>query len=216
MKLDADLIRKLSGDVSLDSSTLDSAEQYCLRLLEENRKINLVSRSGDVASEIQRQFYLSVAVLHMITDEPGSRWLDIGSGGGFPAIPLAILRPDNTFDLVESVSKKSFCLQRIKDRLALTNVHIINDRVEHWLDQSESDTDRRYDYVTIKAVADWPDTFAWAQRVLRKNSVLITYKPPGDLPDLSTMNQSFQLTDTKSIASFLPEVKTQIIMFKKQ
>ncbi|HUU45325.1 MAG TPA: 16S rRNA (guanine(527)-N(7))-methyltransferase RsmG [Acidobacteriota bacterium] len=216
MKLSADLIAKLIGEEAVDVTALSAAEQYCDLIAEANRKINLVSRAGDVATEIARQFALSVAVIPKLPDTGPLHWLDIGSGGGFPAIPIAIFRPRDSFDLIESVAKKAFFLERASERLGLVNLRVINQRAEEFLRKPISDTSR-YNILSLKAVAGWKEAFAWANSALAPGGTLITFKPPESDPgELQAVpKQSFELIETFCITGLVPGVTTRIMMFRK-
>jgi 16S rRNA (guanine(527)-N(7))-methyltransferase RsmG len=127
------------------------------RLLEEllswNEKMNLVSvRSADEV--LWRHFADSLAVLPLIgklSPDAGLAVADIGTGAGFPGIPLKIVRPDISLTLVESITKKTAFLEHIVKTLALPAVRIVNDRAEK-LGQ-DTDFRERYDIVLSRAVA---------------------------------------------------------------
>ena len=176
VKLPADLIMRIAGMRSVDEAMIRTGEQFCERLIEANEKINLVSRAGDIGAEIERQFLLSLALLSRLPRRQTLRWLDIGSGGGFPAIPIAIFRPYDSFHLVESVAKKAFFLERTARALDLRNVRVINDRAEQYLASDRIPRDR-YNWLSIKAVAGLKEAFAWGEAALVHRGTLVTFKP---------------------------------------
>jgi len=98
-------------------------------LLERNQQINLTS--AKTAEEIWQRHIDESLLLTTYIEKSGDRIVDIGSGGGFPAIPLAILFPKKLFTLIESVSKKANFLKDCSEHLGLKNITVINDRVEN-------------------------------------------------------------------------------------
>jgi 16S rRNA (guanine527-N7)-methyltransferase len=211
----ADTITKLVGQKRISRELTEALEQYRELVRTANSKINLVSRAGDTVAEIERQTLLSLALISRLPKKP-LRWLDIGSGGGFPAIPLAICRPDDSFDLIESISKKAFFLERTVAALNLSGVRILNDRAERYLAIENPDR-RRYDWLTIKAVGGWKDAFSWGAAALHPGGMLATFKPMDNDPDVAARNNSysFELVENYSIRNILPEVTARILLFKK-
>ncbi|MBD3297825.1 MAG: hypothetical protein GF341_04150, partial [candidate division Zixibacteria bacterium] len=135
-------------------------ERYCTSILNANHRINLISRRGDQPIEVTRQFLISVAALSVIPDGHHQWWLDIGSGGGFPAIPIAIFRPNIHFVLAESVAKKAYFLERTVEELGLHNISVVHRRVspEHHELHPESG---KFNWLSIKAVTDWDESLRW-------------------------------------------------------
>ena len=94
-----------------------------------NQKINVISRK-DMDHFHERHVLHSLAIAKMISFKKGDEVLDIGTGGGFPGIPLAILFPDAKFTLVDSIGKKIKVVEAIVNEIGLMNVKSINARVE--------------------------------------------------------------------------------------
>lgn len=130
-----------------DDLTLDQLKKYesLLELYSEwNAKINVISRKN------MDQFYCnhvlhSLAIAKLYSFEPGEEILDIGTGGGFPGIPLAIMFPETQFTLVDSILKKTKVVQGVKESLGLDNVTVIHDRFEN--------IHHQYDTIVSRAVA---------------------------------------------------------------
>lgn len=100
--------------------------------------------------------------------------LDIGSGGGFPAIPLAIMKPDWEFTLCESIKKKVSFLESLVKELNLNNVKIINTRVETL--HATSQHKNKYDLVTVRAVAKLSKLIKYSIPLLKPKGFLTAYK----------------------------------------
>lgn len=109
-----------------------------------NSKVNLISRK-DVDNLFTNHILHSLSIANIIRFKSSTRILDVGTGGGFPGIPLAIFFPDCNFRLIDSIGKKINVVKSICDELSLSNVNAINDRVENHND--------KYDFILSRAVA---------------------------------------------------------------
>lgn len=121
-----------------------------------NSKINVISRK-DIDALYEHHVLHSLAIAKVLRFSAGSSILDVGTGGGFPGIPLAILFPECKFTLVDSVGKKIKVASEIAKALGLTNVECIQERVE--------DEKRKFDFVVSRAVMPLPDLV----KLTRKN-----------------------------------------------
>lgn len=216
MKLPADLIAKVAHLESIDDYQLATVERFCDLLLRTNRQINLISRAGDVGREIERQLLLSLAVLPRLPIDRSLRWIDVGSGGGFPAIPLAIFRSGDRFDLVESVAKKSFFLERTSEALGLTNVAVLNCRIEELI-AKPTPRDSLYNWMSVKAVAGWLDNLHWGHDLLASDGHLVTYKPTGPSEDdlAAIESNGFELINMFSLEQVVADITTKVVILKK-
>jgi len=109
-----------------------------------NSKVNLISRK-DVDNLFTNHILHSLSIANIIRFKSSTRILDVGTGGGFPGIPLAIFFSDSNFTLIDSIGKKINVVKSICDELSLSNVNAINDRVENHND--------KYDFILSRAVA---------------------------------------------------------------
>ncbi|SDR92505.1 16S rRNA m(7)G-527 methyltransferase [Formosa sp. Hel1_31_208] len=144
-----------------------------------NLKINVVSRK-DIDELYLRHVLHSLGIAKVIRFKPESRILDVGTGGGFPGIPLAILHPDCQFHLVDSIAKKLKVVDEVIEGLGLTNVKTTHSRVE--------EIDEQFDFIVSRAVAVMPTFVHWVkgkiaktQRHELKNGIL--YLKGGDLSE---------------------------------
>ena len=113
-----------------------------------NEKINVISRN-DIDFLYERHVLHSLAIAKVINFQSGTRILDVGTGGGFPGIPLAILFPDCDFVLSDSIGKKIKVVQAVVHELGLSNVTTSNGRVES--------IKERFDFVISRAVTAFPN-----------------------------------------------------------
>ena len=105
----------------------------------------------------------SLAISKIIQFEPNTEIMDIGTGGGFPGIPLAIMNPETHFHLVDSIGKKLKVVEEIKNELNITNITTEHTRAETIKNQ--------YDFIISRAVTTLPEIFGWCQGKVKKNGV---------------------------------------------
>jgi len=144
-----------------------------------NAQINVISRK-DIESLYERHVLHSLAIAKFISFKPGAMVLDVGTGGGFPGIPLAILFPETTFHLVDSIGKKIKVVAEVAKALELQNVKASHIRAEQISD--------KYDFVVSRAVTRLSEFYPWVQHKFKKASVHaipngILYLKGGDLSE---------------------------------
>ena len=126
-----------------------------------NQKINVVSRK-DIDELYLRHVLHSLGIAKVVSFLPGASVLDVGTGGGFPGIPLAILFPETQFHLVDSIGKKIKVVEEVANGLGLDNVKTTNARVESITDQ--------YDFIVSRAVAQMETFVHWVKgRIAKEN-----------------------------------------------
>ena len=161
-----------------------------------NEQINVISRK-DLESFNERHLLHSLGIAKVIEFIPGSKILDIGTGGGFPGIPLAILFPEVQFTLVDSIGKKIKVVNEVAKTLDLNNVEGIHERAEKIKD--------KFDFVVSRAVTAMPQFLPWVNgKFLKenKNSIKngILYLKGGDLTEeMKTVKQPVTYYDLKKI-----------------
>lgn len=125
-----------------------------------NENINVISRK-DIDALYLKHVLHSLSIAAIADFRPGTRIVDIGTGGGFPGIPLAIFYPDTELLLVDSIGKKLKVVQAVVDTLNLKNVRILHSRIENI---GEKD----FDFAVSRAVAPLKDLWHWSKPLLRK------------------------------------------------
>ncbi|MFP4024151.1 MAG: 16S rRNA (guanine(527)-N(7))-methyltransferase RsmG [Thiohalospira sp.] len=126
-----------------------------------NKKINVISRK-DIDHLYERHVLHSLSIAKIINFLPETEILDVGTGGGFPGIPLAILFPDSYFHLVDSIAKKIKVVNEIASSLELKNVTSEQIRAEKLT--------YKYDFVISRAVTSLSVFYHWVKNIIKKNS----------------------------------------------
>jgi len=147
-------------------------------VVEKNKKLNLISKR-DVDSIVEKHVFLSAYISKYLPDKV-SKYLDIGTGGGFPGIPLAIMRPDLRGILVDSTAKKITAVQEFIDKLKLSNVIADNDRVES--EEFISRHSNSFDLIVSRATVPLIILFRYAIPLIKEKAYLLAMKG-GDLTD---------------------------------
>ncbi len=187
-----ELIKKYFPDLS--EKQLDQFSKLESIYKEWNAQINVVSRK-DIGELYLRHVLHSLGIVKIQKFNTGSSVLDVGTGGGFPGIPLAIMFPKTNFLLVDSIGKKLKVVKAVADELGLKNVNILHDRVEN--------VKEKFDFIVSRAVTNMPDFVGWVRKRIKKDSVHdrrngILYLKGGDLSE--------ELKDYKNVELFeLPD-----------
>jgi 16S rRNA (guanine527-N7)-methyltransferase len=125
-----------------------------------NEKINVISRK-DIDGLYEKHVLHSLSIAAMCNFADGANIIDLGCGGGFPGIPLAIFFPNVKFHLVDSINKKLTVVQNVAEGIGLTNVTTQHSRVEDI-------KDRKVDFVISRAVAPLKDLWEWSKPLINK------------------------------------------------
>ena len=147
-------------------------------VVDKNKKLNLISKR-DIDSVIEKHVFLS-AYISKYLPEKVSKFLDIGTGGGFPGIPLAIMRPDLRGILVDSTEKKIKAVQEFIDKLKLSNVIADNHRVES--EEFISRHSNSFDLIVSRATVPLIILFRYAIPLIKEKAYLLAMKG-GDLTE---------------------------------
>jgi len=142
-----------------------------------NVQINVISRK-DIGSLYEKHVLHSLSIAAVFNFPPGSRVIDIGTGGGFPGIPLAIFFPECEFQLVDSIAKKLKVVDAVADALSLTNIctqHI----------RAEEIKGRKFDIAISRAVAPLKDLWSWSRPLLKPQNMHSVNENTVALPNAS-------------------------------
>ncbi len=154
-----DLIKKYFPD--LNFAQIERFKMLKPLYTEWNSKINVISRK-DIDKLYERHILHSLGIAKVIEFKSGTTVLDVGSGGGFPGIPLAIMFPESNFHLIDSIGKKIKVVEEVVNELELKNVTFEKIRAE--------DVDGKFDFVVSRAVTSLPVFYKWVRKsILKKN-----------------------------------------------
>ncbi len=159
-----------------------------------NEQINVISRK-DIENFYERHVLHSLGIAKVLEFKKGTDVLDVGTGGGFPGIPLAILFPDTHFTLVDSIGKKIKVVQEVASALGLKNVTAIHQRAE--------EVKGKFDFVVSRAVTKMTDFIPWVEKKIKQESIHslkngILYLKGGEL------KEEMRLVKQKNKAYHLP------------
>ncbi len=129
-------------------------EQLLPLYSEWNARINVVSRK-DIDQLFERHVLHSLGIAKVMPFAPGTRVMDVGTGGGFPGIPLAILFPESNFLLVDSIGKKVKVVEEVAAALGLRNVRAQQARAES--------IDEKFHFIVSRAVTEFPEFYRWVK-----------------------------------------------------
>ena len=146
---------------SLPDTTKDKLHRLEALYSSWNERINLVSRKDMDLFSLHHILH-SLGILKIVSFEPGTQILDAGTGGGFPGIPLAVVFPECSFTLVDSVRKKITAVSDIIEKLRLNNTEAVWTRVE--------DIKEKFDFVVSRAVAPFPELVSWTLKHIKELS----------------------------------------------
>lgn len=157
-----------------------------------NEKINVISRK-DIDNLYINHVLHSLGIAKVCSFLPGAEILDVGTGGGFPGIPLAILFPETAFHLVDSIGKKITVVREVSKAIGLVNVTAEQARAEQ--------LKHRYDFIVSRAVTQMKEFYGWVHNKVKPESQHklengILYLKGGDLDEeLNQLKRPYQLYD---------------------
>ena len=161
-----------------------------------NEQINVISRK-DIDNFQERHVLHSLGIAKVLAFQPGTTILDVGTGGGFPGIPLAILFPNCQFTLVDSIGKKIKVVNEVATALGLENVKGIHARAE--------DIPQKFDFIVSRAVTAMPVFLTWIDKKFKKENKNdlpngILYLKGGDLiEEMSSVKKQYKFHELHKI-----------------
>jgi 16S rRNA (guanine527-N7)-methyltransferase len=210
------ILMKAAGEMglSLTEKQLALFETYRVTLLLWNSKMNLVSLQSDLDLPV-RHFIDSLTLLPYLPAVPVSV-LDIGSGAGFPAIPIKIVRTDLHMTLLEASRKKSSFLKEVVRKLGLQGISVLNSRLEELLRKDPTPT---FDLIVSRATLKLPDLVAQGLPLLKDGGFLAAMKGPGVEEERAALdslkNMCFRIVGNYSFALPLTGDHRNILLVDK-
>ncbi|MBR4378357.1 MAG: 16S rRNA (guanine(527)-N(7))-methyltransferase RsmG [Bacilli bacterium] len=193
---------KLLEEYGLNKQQISKFQRYLELLLEWNEKFNLTAITDK--DEIEEKHFIDSIELVKFFDVRNKTLLDVGSGAGFPGIPLAIVEPTLSITLLESNGKRVSFLREVVKELELKNVEIIQGRSE------ELGTREKYDIVTARAVKELNVLLEITFYLVKVGGYFIAYKSTGVDEEILNAKHAFkclQIDEYKKFDYFLPKSK---------
>ncbi|MEC9257397.1 MAG: 16S rRNA (guanine(527)-N(7))-methyltransferase RsmG [Candidatus Poribacteria bacterium] len=200
---------------SLTNSQVSLFTIYWENLKLWNSKINLTSIRDD-HEIIMKHFLDSVAVLNYFVVQENDLVVDVGSGAGFPGIPIKILRPNLDLTLVESVSKKASFLKFLKTRLELENTTIINLRAEEIVKLGQHR--KNYDLVLTRYIASIEDSIDYCLPLLKPSGNWVAFKSRNVQDEICSAAKKLKSVNAKIqsiINNDTPSLNRMYVMIKQ-
>ncbi len=189
-------------DVKATSEQVSRLIQY-LALLEKWNKVYNLTAIRDPKEMLVKHLLDSLATVPHIT---GQRWIDVGTGGGLPGIPLAIMFPEKQVDLLDSNSKKTRFLIQVKTELRLNNVQVVHQRVENYQPVE------LYDGIISRAFASMNDMLHWTNHLLKDGGAWWAMKGQKEFEDLTALPG--EVSVQKVIELSVPELEAERMLLK--
>lgn len=193
---------KLLEEFGLNTEQISKFERYLDLLLEWNEKFNLTAITDK--DEIEEKHFIDSIALTKFFDLKGKSLLDVGSGAGFPGVPLAIVEPTAQITLLESNGKRISFLKEVVKKLDLKNVEIIQGRAE------ELNTREKYDFVTARAVKELNILLELCFYLVKVGGHFVAYKSSSVDEEIKNAKNAFkvlQIDDFKKFDYSLPKSK---------
>ncbi|MDI6453667.1 16S rRNA (guanine(527)-N(7))-methyltransferase RsmG [Peloplasma aerotolerans] len=169
MSVKEDLLRNLK--ISLDEKQEEQFEKYYAFLIEYNKKINL-TRITEKKEVYYKHFYDSLTIVQTVDMANINSICDMGSGAGFPSIPLKIIYPDLDVTIIDSLNKRITFLNELTNLLEISNVHLIHDRIETFAIKHQ----KKYDLVIARALGNMQLITEMGLPMTKPGGYLVAYK----------------------------------------
>lgn len=198
---------KLLKEYGLEDSKISLFEKYRNLLLEWNGKFNLTAIKD--LDEIEEKHFVDSLYLDKFVSLENKTLLDVGSGAGFPGIPLAIAHPNLKVFLLESNGKKVSFLKEVVKQLDLKNVEVIQSRAEEFLDKE------RFDIVTARAVKELNILLEICIPLVKIGGTFVAYKSSAVDEEISHATHAYKVLDITKVERFdyqLPNSKDNRVL----
>lgn len=202
--------------IQVDEKARSKILAYFALLLAKNEKMNLISPRRDISTKVIIHLADSLTPLMWPALPAKAEAMDFGSGGGLPAIPLAIACPDWRYTLIESTGKKTAFLGEVREALALGNVTIKNT----FLEPGKNPENTRFGLITARGVSDLRKLFSIAAPRLNKGGFFIAFKGPQGEHELAEAEaemskRKLALRDCLTFKLPLVEAERRLFIFQK-
>jgi 16S rRNA (guanine527-N7)-methyltransferase len=177
-------------NVTLDKEKAEVFDKFAGIFIEKNSRINLISKK-DAKLLFEKHIFDSLAINLFLKPQKGQTLLDIGTGGGFPSVPIAIFYDDIEVFALDSIRKKIKAIEEMKDELNIKNLFLICDRAEN--------IEQKYDYITTRAVSSLETVLKYAIPHLKKGGYFIAYKSKKAIDELKEAEKTIKKLNVKLV-----------------
>jgi 16S rRNA (guanine527-N7)-methyltransferase len=185
-----------TNGIIVDKKQIDVFERFARDLVYWNNKVNLISRK-DEENVFQKHILHSLTLLKYVDFKPKANVLDVGTGGGFPGIPLGIARPDLHLLLIDSIAKKIKMTDMFAKHTELKLIKVMRARAEELQEQKQYL--QSFDYIVSRAVAKSSSIMKWTSMLLKPGGSLVLLKG------------GFLDTELEELKEDFPDAKTEVI-----
>jgi len=175
--------------ININDKQSEQFQKYIDLLLTWNKRTNLISQKDELRI-IENHVLESLSFLLAFKIFPGSKIVDIGSGAGFPALPIGLIYSDVTFLLVESKRMKALFLKEVISNLKLENVAVLCERIEN-LSQNKKYQDQ-FDFAFSRAVASFDVVYGWVEKLLKPDGFYIAWKGGNVKEEIEKLQKNFK------------------------
>lgn len=184
----AEELRQGAAELGIELSTLQEQQllDYLALLIKWNKAYNLTA-VRDPDEMVSRHLLDSLSVVPYVAEVAGDNWLDVGSGGGMPGVPLAIVFPHKRFTLLDSNGKKTRFLTQVKLELGLTNLEVVHSRVEAYRPEVP------FAGISSRAFSALQDFAAWTRHLGSTATRWLAMKGVQPDDELQALPEDFQL-----------------------
>lgn len=206
------------NSIVMSKEQAESFERYYNELVYWNEKVNLISRK-DLDNIFERHFIHSLSIIKYKELKKKAKCLDIGTGGGFPGIPLSIVRDDLRMLLVDSIAKKIKLTAMFADHTGNRNIKVRRARVEEL--HQEQDAIKSFDYIFARAVTETKYIISWSVPLMKPDAEIILLKGGNlekEIDDASKVFRNFEFEEIPiKIVGFpwFEEEEKKILIIKK-
>lgn len=190
----------LQARFSLDAAQCDKLARYYEMLVDWNTRMNLTAITAP-REACEKHFLDSLLLSEDVTFAPGETLIDVGTGAGFPGLPLAICCPHLEVTLLDSLRKRVGFLQAVIDTLGLTNARTFHDRAE--LFAKKSDHRDAYDWATARAVARMPLLCEYCLPFVKPGGHFIACKGPEGAKELAEAAAALKTLSGRHVQTFV-------------
>ncbi len=161
------------SDFECNDQIVDKFRLYLIQLLKWNSKMNLISKN-DESQVVLRHFFESIALLEVFSIPHNNTIIDVGSGAGFPGLPIKIIRPDLKITLLDSKRYRVLFLKEVVSILNLDGIKVIKERAETLCNIREFK--QKFNFVTARAVTQLDKLYLWTHLFLKPGGSILTFK----------------------------------------